>query len=250
MYWFLLLLMYQGKKAQDFIRAGYVKVNHIVLDESSYLCNNNSVISIRGHGRFHFKEVIKRTKKDHFSDRNGKISVSKGDDMEKRVFDTMKNGYNRYQVDDYIHSLAEEIESLRKKLECNNVMMERLSKEKDDLEKKYKEVSDNLYIKEQAAGEMARMAMKEANMIVDTANQNAETIIKEALMMARGILLDISRLGNEARDMKGNMQEELERIREALENFETPAIPDLNLLKKKNCKARKKTSFCLWILRE
>ena len=50
--------------------------------------------------------------------------------------------------------------------------------------------------------------------------------------MARGILLDISRLGNEARDMKGNMQEELERIREALENFETPAIPDLNLLKK------------------
>ena len=54
MYWFLLLLMYQGKKAQDFIRAGYVKVNHIVLDESSYLCNNNSVISIRGHGRFHF----------------------------------------------------------------------------------------------------------------------------------------------------------------------------------------------------
>ena len=152
--------------------------------------------------------------------------------MEKRVFDTMKNGYNRYQVDDYIHSLAEEIESLRKKLECNNVMMERLSKEKDDLEKKYKEVSDNLYIKEQAAGEMARMAMTEANMIVDTANQNAETIIKEALMMARGILLDISRLGNEARDMKGNMQEELERIREALENFETPAIPDLNLLKK------------------
>ena len=152
--------------------------------------------------------------------------------MEKRVFDTMKNGYNRYQVDDYIHSLAEEIDSLRNKLECNNVMMERLSKEKDDLEKKYKEVSDNLYIKEQAAGEMARMAMKEANMIVDTANQNAETIIKEALMMARGILLDISRLGNEARDMKGNMQEELERIREALENFETPAIPDLNLLKK------------------
>lgn len=152
--------------------------------------------------------------------------------MEKRVFDTMKNGYNRYQVDDYIQSLGNEIESLRKKLECQNVLMERLNKEKDDLEKKYKEVSGNLYIKEQAAGEMARMAMKEANMIVDTANQNAEIIIKEALMIARGILLDISNLGNEARDMKGNMQEELERIRDALDNFETPAIPDLNLLKK------------------
>lgn len=52
------------KQAQDFIKAGYVKVNHIPLEESSYLCNNNSAISIRGYGRFHFKGVLKQTKKD------------------------------------------------------------------------------------------------------------------------------------------------------------------------------------------
>lgn len=53
------------KKAQELIRAGLVKVNHVILEETSYLCNNNSAISIRGHGRFYFKEIVKTTKKDH-----------------------------------------------------------------------------------------------------------------------------------------------------------------------------------------
>lgn len=54
------------KKAQDLIRAGFVKVNHVVLEQISSLCNNNSVISIRGYGRFEFVEVQKTTKKDHY----------------------------------------------------------------------------------------------------------------------------------------------------------------------------------------
>ena len=54
------------KKAQDLIKAGFVKVNHVVLEQISSLCNNNSVISIRGYGRFEFVEVQKTTKKDHY----------------------------------------------------------------------------------------------------------------------------------------------------------------------------------------
>lgn len=53
-------------QAQSMIMAGQVKVNHVPLEQTSYLCNNNSAISIRGYGRYHFKEVLKKTKKDHF----------------------------------------------------------------------------------------------------------------------------------------------------------------------------------------
>lgn len=59
-------------KAQDFIRGGLVKVNHVVLEQSAALCNNNSAISIRGYGRFQFFEVIKMTKKDHYVIRIGR----------------------------------------------------------------------------------------------------------------------------------------------------------------------------------
>lgn len=58
-------------KAQGLIVSGSVKVNHVVLEQTSYLCNNNSAISIRGYGRYHFAEIVKKTKKDHFVVRIG-----------------------------------------------------------------------------------------------------------------------------------------------------------------------------------
>ena len=45
-------------------------------------------------------------------------------------------------------------------------------------------------------------------------------------------MLDIARLGNEANEIKGSMKEELKQLELALDEFETPQIPDMDLLKK------------------
>ncbi|MCR0263288.1 DivIVA domain-containing protein [[Clostridium] innocuum] len=152
--------------------------------------------------------------------------------MDRYAFDTMKNGYNRYQVEDYIQTQKLQMESLQKKLEKANLLKEELTREYQELESRYRDVSENLEVKEKAADEMTRMAMKEANMIVDTAHRNADAIVKEALMMARGILMEVARLGDEANDLKGSMRKELQKITQALDDFETPEIPNLDLLKK------------------
>ena len=152
--------------------------------------------------------------------------------MDRYAFDTMKNGYNRYQVEDYIQTQKLQMESLQKKLEKANLLKEELTREYQELETRYRDVSENLEVKEKAADEMTRMAMKEANMIVDTAHHNADAIVKESLMMARGILMEVARLGDEANDLKGSMRKELQKITQALDDFETPEIPDLDLLKK------------------
>ena len=152
--------------------------------------------------------------------------------MDRYAFDTMKNGYNRYQVEDYIQTQKLQMESLQKKLEKANLLKEELTREYQELETRYRDVSENLEVKEKAADEMTRMAMKEANMIVDTAHRNADAIVKEPLMMARGILMEVARLGDEANDLKGSMRKELQKITQALDDFETPEIPDLDLLKK------------------
>ena len=154
--------------------------------------------------------------------------------MDRYAFDTMKNGYNRYQVEDYIQTQKLQMESLQKKLEKANLLKEELTREYQELETRYRDVSENLEVKEKAADEMTRMAMKEANMIVDTAHRNADAIVKESLMMARGILMEVARLGDEANDLKGSMRKELQKITQALDDFETPEIPDLDLLKKEN----------------
>ena len=152
--------------------------------------------------------------------------------MDRYAFDTMKNGYNRYQVEDYTQTQKLQMESLQKKLEKANLLKEELTREYQELETRYRDVSENLEVKEKAADEMTRMAMKEANMIVDTAHRNADAIVKESLMMARGILMEVARLGDEANDLKGSMRKELQKITQALDDFEAPEIPDLDLLKK------------------
>lgn len=143
--------------------------------------------------------------------------------MDRYAFDTMKNGYNRYQVEDYIQTQKLQMESLQKKLEKANLLKEELTREYQELETRYRDVSENLEVKEKAADEMTRMAMKEANMIVDTAHRNADAIVKESLMMARGILMEVARLGDEANDLKGSMRKELQKITQALDDFETPS---------------------------
>ena len=152
--------------------------------------------------------------------------------MDKKSFDTMKNGYNPYQVDDYISLLSNENEELKKKQTVLLKQVEEMEKELAEKQQEYNKVMENLAIREKAAGEMARIAMKEANMVVDTAQKNADAIVKESLIMARGILLDIARLGNEANELKGSMKDELRQLEAALDEFETPNIPNMDLLKK------------------
>lgn len=154
--------------------------------------------------------------------------------MAKTLFDTMKNGYNRYQVEDRLNEMDQEMAMLNRKVEMYRQRSQEVEKQLNVIKRKYQFVVEGLSAKERAADDMARMAMKEANMIVDTAQANADVIVKEALMTARSILLDIAKLGMEASELKGTMREQLEQLSAALEEFEIPPIPDLDLLKSEN----------------
>lgn len=51
-------------KSAELIKAGKVQVQHLPLEDCSFLCNNNEVISIRGFGRFFLEGKIKETRKE------------------------------------------------------------------------------------------------------------------------------------------------------------------------------------------
>lgn len=158
--------------------------------------------------------------------------MSEGEGMEKQSFDTMKNGYNRYQVDDYVQSTQLELATLQERLDKAYQLRDAYEKDAEDYKKLYEEICENLSVKERAAVDMTRMAMKEANMIVDTAHKNADVIVRESLMMAREVLSEIARVAKEANSLKGSMKEDLMRISQTLDEFETPQIPNMDLLKK------------------
>lgn len=51
------------EKARLLIKNGFVKINNVILEDCSRVCNNNSTISIRGHGRFILRYTSRITKK-------------------------------------------------------------------------------------------------------------------------------------------------------------------------------------------
>lgn len=150
--------------------------------------------------------------------------------MEIKTFDIMKKGYNRIQVDDYIREQKTILDDTIKQLNHALNQIEILNQEKQRIQNAYEEMKDNLEAKEKYATQMARIAIKEANMIVDSANQNADMIIQEALTMAREVLVEISRISKEAKNLKSSMKDEIEELSNIIEKFEVPNIPSINLL--------------------
>lgn len=145
-------------------------------------------------------------------------------------FESMKNGYNRYQVDDKIDQLSTEIETLQKKLELYTARLDEVERIGKEYKEKYQNLAAEIRIKEKAAEDIARISLKEANVIVATAQKNADTIIQEALTSAKMILIEVSKLGEETGEIKGRMMNQLENLDRVLRNFEIPPMPDMSLL--------------------
>lgn len=145
-------------------------------------------------------------------------------------FDAMKNGYNRYQVDDAIAKLTEENNLLKSKLDAYISQADVDKKNYEQLLERYNLLSRDIEIKEKAANDIATIAIKEANDIVRSANLNADAIVKEALLSAREILASVSKLGLEAKEIKANLNEQLNVLSTAIENFDVPPIPNPDLM--------------------
>lgn len=53
-------------KVKSYISSGYVKVNHKQVAQTSYLCHNNDIISLRKHGRVRIVDMERKTRGDNF----------------------------------------------------------------------------------------------------------------------------------------------------------------------------------------
>ena len=154
------------------------------------------------------------------------------------TFRVMKNGYDRFAVDDAVERYAAQVDALQKKLALYEEQMDETNSQLNDLKAKYQEVIAGMDAKQQAADEIARLSLREANQIIDTAQKNADSIVREALSTARLILTDLSRLYSDAGSVKGSMQKQLEDLIQDLDKFQMPKMPDMRWLNEAEQKMR------------
>lgn len=146
------------------------------------------------------------------------------------TFRVMKNGYDRFAVDDAIEQYAASVERLEKKAELYEKKIQELNNQMDSMKQEYLRMKNSSEAEKQAADNIARISLREANEIIATAQKNADMIIHEAILTARLILADLARLYNDANHAKNVSTKQLEDLLHELEEFEMPKMPDLRWL--------------------
>ncbi len=149
---------------------------------------------------------------------------------QKPKFQIMKNGYNRFEVDEKIDYLEKQVADLRRKLDLYSLKLEQSTLLLEELRARYVSLNNNFENAKQSSENISRLALKEANSIIKTAQDNAEMIIKEALSISRLILSDLSKLSNSAEGMKSEMHSKLDIMYKDIEDFVLPELPDLRWL--------------------
>ncbi|NLC97179.1 MAG: hypothetical protein GX675_06385 [Erysipelotrichaceae bacterium] len=149
---------------------------------------------------------------------------------DKPKFRIMKNGYDRFAVDNVISQYEKEILDLKRKLELYSAKLEQSSLLMEELRSRYVSLNATLNTKEQLAENISRMALQEANSIISSAQENADMIVKESLAISRMIFTDLAKLTNSIKDMKDDVKGKLDNLYIDVEEFKFPDLPDLRWL--------------------
>lgn len=157
---------------------------------------------------------------------------------QKPTFRVMKNGYDRFAVDDAIDRYAAMVDQLQRKVELYQQQLVETTRQLEEIRGKYESLQAMDASRKEAAENIARLSLREANQIIATAQKNADEIIRTAISTSRLILMDLSKLYSQAGEVKTEMKGELTDLIKALDSFRIPEMPDLQWLEEAETKLR------------
>ena len=145
-------------------------------------------------------------------------------------FRLQRKGYDRFEVDREIASLKKEIQAGVEQLELQKTQTLNIIQQKDHINRRYETLIDELRVRERAAEEMARMALREANAIIENAYDNADMIVREAMSSARLLLVEIARISTQSHVVRSELQDKIKELESVIDGLELPNTPPLSWL--------------------
>ena len=136
---------------------------------------------------------------------------------EKVRFDIVRNGYDPTQVNKVIDLLQNQITTLTGQLNQCVTQMKAMNEQYNQVNGRYQTIVSELQMREKAADEVARLTLKEANTVIDTARKNADAITQEAVVTARSLIANAQLYNQQAQAVKKYLINQLEAIIEQLE---------------------------------
>ncbi|CAM3606307.1 DivIVA domain-containing protein [Erysipelothrix anatis] len=141
------------------------------------------------------------------------------------AFRIMKQGYDRFEVDQTISELERERVLLQKQTQIYKKQIDTLQEQRDLIKKRYQQLVGEITVRERASEEMSRLALREANDIIENAHSNADMIVREAMSTSRQVLVEIARISNESKLLRDELKDKIKNLEEAIEGLELPEAP-------------------------
>ncbi len=145
-----------------------------------------------------------------------------------RKFELVRNGYDVSQVDSEIERLQKQIEVLNQKILTYQNQIETIGSQFSTIRQRYQSIVSELNMREKAADDVARIALKEANSIIESAQVNADNIIEEAIFNARKLLNEVSQYNTESVTMQKQLKDRMQEFIELLDRYETVSLPEVD----------------------
>ncbi len=108
-------------------------------------------------------------------------------DIRKKTFSAQRNGLAKTEVDEFIGELATEIENLRKERAELSDKVEELAKHLKAYEDTEQLLKDTLLTAQKATNQLREEAMREAQLVIQKAELDAERIKRDATQQTRGV---------------------------------------------------------------
>ena len=146
-------------------------------------------------------------------------------------FRILKKGYDRFAVDQTIESLEQQLQEMTTKLEVYQKQAQQSTDDMAEMKRRYTNLVNELIAKEHAADDIARLALREANVMIERAGDHADLILKEALSTAKSLLNELVRIASEAKENKTELKAKLQEISQLIDGLEFPQVKSFEWMK-------------------
>ncbi|HPX32703.1 MAG TPA: DivIVA domain-containing protein [Erysipelotrichaceae bacterium] len=145
---------------------------------------------------------------------------------ELRRFNLVANGYDCYQVNSEIDRLEYQIHELNERILIYQNQIETVNNQFAMIKKRYQLLVSELSMREKQADDVARLALKEANSMIDEARQNADNIIEEAVLEVQQYVDTIKEYNKISSEAKNQLTDAIELLKEKLKLYDEIQLPD------------------------
>ncbi|HQB32223.1 MAG TPA: DivIVA domain-containing protein [Erysipelotrichaceae bacterium] len=145
---------------------------------------------------------------------------------ELRRFNLVANGYDCYQVNSEIDRLEYHIQELNERILIYQNQIETVNNQFAMIKKRYQLLVSELSMREKQADDVARLALKEANSMIDEARYNADCIIEEAVLEVQQYVDTVKEYSKASSDARKQLTEAVAQLMEKLKLHDEIQLPD------------------------